>query len=199
MAESDYLIAGLGNPGEKYDNTRHNVGFMALDHFAASEKCQLSIGKYKGKYCRTRLYGQQSILLKPETFMNLSGQCVAQFVRFFKIPMTNILILHDDLDLNVGRVKAVSRGGAGGHNGIRSLIQHLGHTDFARIKIGIGRPPRNDQGHGAPVEHYVLSKLPSLELQEISTVFTRTDQAIQLFLTQGIDDCMNRINTKGRS
>jgi len=194
MSESDFLIAGLGNPGTKYEHTRHNIGFMTLDHFGSSVDCEPVLEKFDGKYCRQHLHGNQIVLVRPETFMNRSGQCVAGFVRFFKIPLSNILILHDDLDLTPGRVKVVARGGAGGHNGIRSLVQHLGSNDFARVKIGIGRPDRNDNGQGVPVEHYVLSRFSTEEEKGFDALFDKTDQAINLFLTEGIDACMNRIN-----
>ncbi len=197
MAPSDFLIAGLGNPGSKYEATRHNAGFMALDHFAASAGCALPKSKkYEGRYCRQRLYGQQVVLVKPDTYMNLSGRCVAAMIRFFKIPLNNILILHDDLDLPFGKIKVVAAGGAGGHNGIRSIIQHCGVRDFARVKIGIGRPPRESEGRGIPVECYVLAQFSREEAASLDPVFETTDQAIELFLTMGIDACMNRINGK---
>lgn len=157
VAESDFIIAGLGNPGPQYEGTRHNAGFMALDHFASSVGCLPASVKCEGRYCRQRLYGKSVILVKPETFMNRSGRSISCFARYFKVPLSNILILHDDLDLSPGRVKVVARGGAGGHNGIRSLVQHFAGSDFARVKIGIGRPERDDAGRGIPVERFVLS------------------------------------------
>ena len=196
MADSDYLIAGLGNPGDKYEDTRHNIGFMALDRFGSSVDCTPAKVKFDGIFSRQRLFDKQVVLVKPETFMNRSGQCVGGLVNFFKIPRSNILILHDDLDLSFARVKVVARGGAGGHNGIRSLIQHLGSQEFARVKIGIGRPPRNENGQGIPVESYVLSRFNREEEQKFDALFDITNQAVELFLTQGIDVCMNRINRK---
>jgi PTH1 family peptidyl-tRNA hydrolase len=194
MAESNYLIVGLGNPETQYEGTRHNVGFMALDHFALRMDCLSFNTKFEGKYCRKRLFGNPALLVKPMTYMNRSGRCVAAFVRFFKIPVTNILILHDDLDLSLGRVKVVARGGSGGHNGIRSLTRHLGSNDFARVKIGIGRPARDEQGRGVPVDRYVLSRFSLEETKIITGLFDKTDQAIELFLSNDIDTCMNKIN-----
>ncbi|HEB70563.1 MAG TPA: aminoacyl-tRNA hydrolase [Desulfobulbus sp.] len=197
MAQSDFLIAGLGNPGTKYKSTRHNAGFMALDHFAASAACGLPRSvKFEGRYLRQRLYGQQVLLVKPETYMNRSGQCIGAMIRFFKIPLSNVLILHDDLDLPFGKVKVVARGGAGGHNGIRSIIQQCGSDDFARVKIGIDRPPKAINGHGITVERYVLAQFSREEASSLDRVFATTDQAVELFLTSGIDTCMNRINGK---
>ncbi len=196
MAASDFIIAGLGNPGQKYEYTRHNAGFMAIDHFASAVDCLPVSMKCEGLYCRQGLYGKKVILAKPETFMNRSGRGISCLARYFKVPLTNILILHDDLDLSAGKVKVVARGGAGGHNGIRSLVQHLGSSDFSRVKIGIGRPERNDNGQGIPVERYVLSRFSDEESKGLHGVFEVTDQAIELFLTKGIDYCMNRINGK---
>ncbi len=197
MAQSDFLIVGLGNPGTKYEFTRHNAGFLALEHFASSGAYDPpKIVKFEGRYCRQRLYGQQVVLVEPDTFMNRSGKCVAAMIRFFKIPMNNVLILHDDLDLPFGKIKVVARGGAGGHNGIRSLIQHCGTTDFARVKIGIGRPPKVNDGRGIPVERYVLAKFSREESASLDRIFDITDRAVELFLSKGIDGCMNQINGK---
>ncbi|HHD62854.1 MAG TPA: aminoacyl-tRNA hydrolase [Desulfobulbaceae bacterium] len=194
MAESNYLIVGLGNPEPQYEGTRHNVGFLALDHFASRMDCLPLNTKFEGRYCRKRLFGRPAFLVKPMTYMNRSGRCVAAFVRFFKIPLSNILILHDDLDLSLGRVKIVARGGSGGHNGIRSLAQHLGNSNFARIKIGIGRPARDEKGRGVPVDRYVLARFTLEETKILSGLFGKTDQAIELFLSKDIDTCMNKIN-----
>lgn len=194
MAESNYLIVGLGNPETKYEGTRHNVGFMALDHFASTIDCRLSSRKFEGKYCKKQLFGKPVYLVRPITYMNRSGQCVAAFVRFFRIPVANLIILHDDLDLSLGRVKVVARGGSGGHNGIRSLSRHLCSSDFSRVKIGIGRPPRDEKGRGVPVDRYVLSRFTLDETKIISDLFDKTDQALNLFLSEGIDTCMNQIN-----
>lgn len=194
MAANDYLVVGLGNPGKKYETTRHNAGFMALDHFAAGANCPVRQAKFSGEFCRQRLFNQQVCLVKPMTYMNRSGNCVAAFVQFFKIPRENILVVHDDLDLPAGRVKVVAGGGAGGHNGVRSIIQALGTKNIARIKIGIGRPPRDENGHGIPVDHYVLAEFSSTEIETLTNLLPAVDEAITLFLQQGIDCCMNRIN-----
>jgi len=199
MSQLDFLVVGLGNPGTRYEKTRHNAGFMALEHFASSLGGGVDIGstKFEGLFCRVPRGEKRVVLLKPGTYMNLSGQCVVQFVRFFKIPLANVLILHDDLDKDFATVKAVARGGAGGHNGIRSLIQHLGTRDFARVKIGIGHPGRKNEGRGIPVERYVLTRFAPRELVELDSLFSLTDQAIELFLDEGIDACMNQINQHG--
>ncbi len=194
MAGNDYLIVGLGNPGKKYAGTRHNAGFIAIDHFATSSNCQDRQIKFAGEYCRQRLFNLQVSLVKPMTYMNKSGSCVAAFVRFFKIPLENILILHDDLDLPLGRVKVVAGGGAGGHNGVRSLIKELGTKEFARLKIGIDRPSRDANGHGIPVDRYVLAEFSHEDKEVFATLLPKIDEAITLFLQEGIDRCMNQTN-----
>lgn len=194
MAENDFLIVGLGNPGKKYAGSRHNSGFIAIEHFATSSNCQNTQIKFDGEYCRQRLFDLQVCLVRPMTYMNKSGTCVAAFVRFFKIPLENILIVHDDLDLPLGRVKVVAGGGAGGHNGVRSIIKDLGTKEFARLKIGISRPPRDENGHGIPVDRYVLADFSREEKEVLAILLPKIDEAITLFLQNGIDYCMNRIN-----
>lgn len=195
MAESDFLVAGLGNPGSKYRLTRHNIGFMAIDHFAETNGWVIDRFKFDGLYCRHRLAGNHVVLLKPETYMNRSGYCLAAFISFFKIPVANILIIHDDLDLAPGRVKVVARGGSGGHNGIRSISEQLGGSDFCRIKTGIGRPGVAGLSDAVSVESFVLAKLKDEEREGLADVFSLTDQAVELFLSGGIARCMNEINS----
>jgi PTH1 family peptidyl-tRNA hydrolase len=197
MNESPCLIAGLGNPGPKYELTRHNAGFLALDYFADQHDCPVQNEKWQGVHGSGHLAGQRILLVKPQTFMNRSGECVARFADFHRIDPTGILIIHDDLDLPPGRIKVSAGGGPGGHNGIRSLIRHLGTPEFARLKIGIGRPARNDQGQGIPVDRYVLSRFSDQELALFNDRLPLMDEAVELFITQGVDRCMNMIN--GRS
>ncbi len=194
MGADNYLIVGLGNPGSKYELTRHNAGFLAVDYFADQHETRLSMEKWQGVYCRDRFDGQRILLVKPQTFMNKSGDCVARFVDFYKIEIENILVLHDDLDLLPGKTKVVARGGAGGHNGIRSIINHLGTSDFARLKIGIGRPQRNEQGQGIPVDRYVLSVFNESDLTAFNDRLELIDEAVALFINRGVDKCMNQIN-----
>lgn len=194
MADSHYLIVGLGNPGAKYELTRHNAGFLALDNFADQHHCTVHHEKWHGLYCSERIEGRRVILLKPLTFMNKSGENVQRFVDFYQIPLKNILVIHDDLDLARGRIKVAAKGGAGGHNGIRSLMQHLGSPDFSRLKIGIGRPERDDQGRGVPVDRYVLNIFSDEELALFNDRLALVREAVILFLEQGVDKCMNMIN-----
>ncbi|MCI5114482.1 MAG: aminoacyl-tRNA hydrolase [Candidatus Electrothrix sp. AW5] len=194
MADSYHLIVGLGNPGTQYELTRHNAGFLAVDDYADQQNCSLDKEKWNGQYTSERINGQRVILLKPQTFMNKSGESVIRYVDFYQIPLENILIISDDLDLSQGKIKVTAKGGAGGHNGIRSLIQHLGTSTFARLKIGIGRPERDEQGRGVPVDRYVLNTFTDKELALFNDRLRLIHEAIDLFLEQGVDKCMNRIN-----
>jgi PTH1 family peptidyl-tRNA hydrolase len=194
MADSHSLIIGLGNPGAKYELTRHNAGFLALDYFADQHNCALNNEKWHGHFCSERIEGQRVILLKPQTFMNKSGESAIRFVDFHQIPLKNILVIHDDLDLPRGKIKVAAKGGAGGHNGIRSLIQHLGSPDFSRLKIGIGRPERDEKGRGIPVDRYVLGNFTDEELSHFNDRLALRHEAVSLFLQQSVDKCMNMIN-----
>jgi PTH1 family peptidyl-tRNA hydrolase len=194
MADLDWMIVGLGNPGATYQSTRHNAGFLALDRFAEKTGCCLENEKWQGQYCRTTFSGNSLLLIKPQTYMNRSGECVVRFRDFYKIALERILILHDDLDLPTDRIKIVTRGGAGGHNGIRSLINHFGSSDFARIKIGIGRPPLLENGQSFPVERYVLTNFSREERLRLHEKLELVNEAIELFVRQGAAVAMNRIN-----
>jgi PTH1 family peptidyl-tRNA hydrolase len=192
---SGYLIIGLGNPGAQYELTRHNAGFLALDYVADQRNWPLNAEKWQGICGSDRLGEHRVFLVKPQTFMNRSGECVARFADFHRIAPEQILVLHDDLDLPPGRIKVTAKGGAGGHNGIRSLMQHLGSPDFVRLKIGIGRPPRHEQGQGIPVDRYVLSAFSEEELGVFNSRLPLIQEAVELFIEQGAGRCMNRINS----
>lgn len=194
MADSRYLFIGLGNPGRDYHLTRHNIGFFFIDYFAAVQGWRVDTLKMQGLYCQGRADGVQVICLKPQTYMNRSGLCVRSFVEYFKIDLDRILVLHDDIDLDPGRIKMVGKGGAGGHNGIRSIAQHLGTQGFARMKIGIGRPPVNAEGQGQPVDQYVLAALTEAEMLLFQQRQAMVAEALALFVNEGISGCMNKIN-----
>ena len=197
MTDTNHLIVGLGNPGADYEKTRHNVGFCAIDAFARELGCSLTSEKWHGLFCRERFGTAPLLLLKPQTYMNRSGESVVRFCEYYKITPEHILVLHDDLDLPFGRIKVVARGGHGGHNGIRSIISHLGSSDFSRVKIGIGRPQTDDKGSSMPVDRFVLARFTAEEWRLISEQFILVNEAIRLFLEQGVTTAMNRIN--GRS
>ena len=194
MADRRFLLAGLGNPGREYRLTRHNIGFLFIDHLADSRGWRVDSLKMQGLHCQGRAWGGQIFLLKPQTYMNRSGECIRSFLDYFKIPYDHLLVLHDDIDLAAGRVRLVARGGAGGHNGVRSIIQHLGAQDFARMKIGIGRPQAELEEKGQPVDQFVLSRLSGDEQALFDQRQSLVAEASELFVREGIEVCMNRIN-----
>ncbi len=195
MPERDLiLIVGLGNPGSQYQYTRHNAGFLAIDYFAEKISLQIDSEKMQGMFCSTRIFGKKVLLLKPQTFMNRSGESVQAFMKYFHIDRENVLVIHDDLDLPVGKIKMVNGGGAGGHNGIRSLIRHLDSKDFGRLKIGIGHPRDYTEIAAMPVERYVLSRFPTDQWEVFQDNLERVAQGISRFVDSGINPAMCTVN-----
>lgn len=184
----DRLVIGLGNPGRKYAGNRHNVGFQCLDRLAAAWGLSFSRRKHKALLAEGEIAGRKVILAKPQTFMNLSGQAVERLVRFYRLPPENILVIYDDLDLPLGKIRLRPKGGAGGHKGMKSIIEHLGTQDFPRLRVGIGRP-----AHGDPVD-YVLSDFTLDQRIVMEEVYGRVIAAVELWLTEGIEAAMNRYN-----
>lgn len=185
------LIVGLGNPGAKYANTRHNVGWMALEAFAKKHGVTIEKSGFQGVYGEMRWgsSAEKVILLKPMTFMNLSGRSVAPAAHFYKIDPTEILVIFDDMDLDVGRLRMRIQGSAGGHNGMKSLIQELGTQEFPRLKIGIGRP-----APGWQVVDWVLAPFNADDTATVVASLPKAVEAIESFLTDGITKAMNRYN-----
>lgn len=182
------LIVGLGNPGKEYERTRHNAGFMALDQFASDMNVSISNSKFKGEYVKFKYHGEDIILLKPMTYMNNSGESVISLMNFFKIDVEDVLVVYDDLDMPTGKLRLRERGSAGGHNGIKSIIAHLGTQQFKRIRIGIDRHPR------IPVVDYVLGKFTSEETPFIEEGVKKASKAIQLFIEKDFKMSMNVYN-----
>jgi PTH1 family peptidyl-tRNA hydrolase len=186
-----YLIAGLGNTGLQYEGTRHNVGFMLLDYLARDNDLSFSESKWKALTAKTVLWDESVILLKPETYMNASGAAVAAAVQFYKMSVDDIIIIHDDLDMQFGRIKIVSGGGDGGHKGVRSCIEHLGTRDFSRVKIGIGRPLEP-----IPPDKYVLARFDKDEQETMEQKMPDLAAAVKKILQQGVAAAMNTVNQK---
>jgi PTH1 family peptidyl-tRNA hydrolase len=186
-----YLIVGLGNPGLQYIDTRHNIGFMLLDYLAKGSKVSFLESKWKALIAKTIIWDESVVFLKPQTYMNASGTAVAAVAQYYKMSNANILVIHDDLDLALGRIKIVSGGGAGGHKGVLSCIDHLGTRNFPRIKIGIGRPAAP-----IPPEKYVLSRFGSDEHEVITQKMEVAVEGIRIFVQQGISAVMNVLNQK---
>ena len=188
----DWLIVGLGNPGSKYWNTRHNVGFAAMDALAETLHTKVTRVKFQGMIGTAELAGKKLILLKPTTYMNLSGQSVAAAARFYKIPPTRILVMFDDISLEPGRLRIRKNGSAGGHNGIKSIISSLGSQDFPRVKIGVGAKPHPDYD----LADWVLSVFPCDEREAMAEVYSKAAKAAMAVVTEGCDAAMNRFNGK---
>src|SRR5436189_444800 len=184
----DLLVAGLGNPGRAYERTRHNAGWMVVDELAGRTDSSFR-SKFSGKLAEARLDELRLALLKPETFMNESGRSVGAAARYFKVPAELLLVVHDDVDLEPGRLQARVGGGLAGHNGLRSIAQALGTQDFLRLRIGVGRPGRGDQ---QPVADYVLSPFdPHVDVDEL---VARAADAVELLAAEGLPAAQQRFN-----
>jgi len=183
-----YLIVGLGNIGEEYANTRHNIGFTILNAFAEESKTFFSDRRY-GSVCEIKYKGRSFVLLKPSTFMNLSGQAVSRLLAYFKLTPKDLVVMHDDLDVPPWRLKLVERGGPGGHRGILDIIATLHTEEFLRVKLGIGRPPPR-----MPTEKYVLSPFPAEDVENVAVLIERAAQAVVTVLTEGLAVAQNRFH-----
>lgn len=184
-----YLIIGLGNPEEEYSKTRHNMGFNTINKLAQKYNIKITKTKYEGLYETGEIEGKKVILIKPQTYMNLSGNCVKQFVDFYKVEKENILVIYDDMDIEPGTIKIRKKGSAGGHNGMKSIIQMLGTEEFPRIRIGIGRPE-----HNGDEINYVIGTIPKEEIPKLEEGTEKAKEAIIEILKNGIDKAMNKFN-----
>ncbi|WP_100400542.1 aminoacyl-tRNA hydrolase [Bacillus sp. FJAT-44742] len=185
------LIVGLGNPGAKYKETRHNVGFEAIDIVAEKLSISLDQSKFKGVYGTGVQGGEKVFLLKPLTFMNLSGESVKPLLDYFSIKPEDVLVIYDDLDLEPGSLRLRQKGGHGGHNGMKSLINHLGTKDFKRIRIGVGRPEA-----GASITSHVLGKFPPEEKEAVKEAIEKSAEAAALWTKEDFASVMNEFNRK---
>lgn len=188
------LIVGLGNPGREHQDNRHNVGFHCLDRLAEKHGLAWNKKQHQAEWAQGRITGQKVILAKPQTYVNLSGEAVGALARFYKINPQNILVIYDDLDLPQGATRLRPDGGSGGHNGIKSIIQHLNTQDFPRLRVGIGRPP----GRMEPKD-YVLQDFDPDERAVMDEVYARVVSAVEVWMTCGIKEAMNRFNLTPRA
>jgi PTH1 family peptidyl-tRNA hydrolase len=187
--ETTYIIAGLGNPGNKYDNTRHNVGFDAVDLLAHLNDISISKVKFKALIGEGNIEGKRVILVKPQTFMNLSGESIREVLEWYKIPVGNIIIMFDDIDLELGKIRIRPKGSSGTHNGMRNILYQIQSDEFPRVRIGIGRPPE-----GWNLADYVLSKFIPGERSTINDSIKNTAEAVSTILKAGVDAAMNKFN-----
>ena len=185
-----WLIVGLGNPGREYEKTRHNAGFRAMDILAQKLGCKPDKLKYQGLYCQVNYQGKKLLLLKPQTFMNLSGRSVAPLASFFKVPAKNIIVMFDDISLPPGRLRIRADGSAGGHNGIKSIIAELGNQDFPRVKIGVGAKPHPD----FDLADWVLSAFTAQEEKALQPALERAADAALAIIDHGVPEAANRFN-----
>jgi len=185
------MIVGLGNPGPGYKDTRHNIGFKVLDLLCRGYGVRLDNRRFQSRNARIKADGNDIILLCPMTYMNLSGNAVRLCADYYKIDMGHILVVHDDLDLQAGRIKVSRGGGAGGHKGIKSIIDHLGGTEFPRVRIGIGRPRYNES-----TEDFVLSPFYSDQTEVIESAIQTAVQACRFVIMESVEYAMNRINKR---
>ncbi len=185
------IIVGLGNPGRKYERTRHNAGFIAVEKIARDLLAEITQRKYHALIEKTRIDSVETILVKPQTFMNDSGRSVGAIIRYTHVAVTDLIILHDELDLPLGAVRVKLGGGHGGHNGLRSIIEHLGSADFIRVRVGVGRPgPERDSAD------YVLSPVPAAEKEQFSQGVEKAADAARAIVLEGPERAMNTYNQK---
>ena len=189
-----WLIVGLGNPGKEYETTRHNAGFRALDILAGKLGCRVDKLKYQGLYGQTTYQGKKLLLLKPQTYMNLSGRSILQLSAYFSIPPQRIIVLFDDISLPPGRLRVRGEGSAGGHNGIKSIIQELGSQEFPRVKIGVGAKPHPD----FDLADWVLSHFTAQEDKALQPALERAAEAALAIIDHGIYETANRYNGSGK-
>ena len=188
-----HIVVGLGNPGGEYFHTRHNAGFLAIDYICQKYNARVNKIAHKGLVGEAMIGGKRVLLVKPQTFMNLSGECVRAVLDYYKISPDNLIIIYDDISLDVGRLRVRRDGSAGGHNGIKSILEHLGTKTFPRIKIGVGQKPHPDYD----LASWVLSEFKDNELKTLEGTFPTVCEGLEKILTASIDDAMQICNKKG--
>ena len=185
-----WLVVGLGNPGSKYENTRHNMGFLALDILAEKEKLTFNKLRFKAWTATAELGGEKVLLMKPQTYMNLSGESVGEAARFYKIPAEHVLVISDDISIGTGKLRIRPNGSAGGHNGLKSIIQHLGSDRFPRIKVGVGSPQHAEHD----IVDWVIGKPMGEDAKVLRQTLERAADAVSAVISQGPEKAMNKFN-----
>ncbi len=188
------IIAGLGNPGKQYDKTKHNVGFWVIDKLAKEYNIEVTKFKHKALIGEGNIAGKKVLLVKPQTYMNLSGESIREIIKFYKVPLEQFYVIYDDTSLPLSNVRIREKGSAGGHNGIKNIIAHLGTDIFLRIKVGIGEKP-----NGWDLADYVLAPFSKDEEPLILSGVDKAYHAVELLLTKGIKEAMNQTNQKNKS
>lgn len=186
----DFLVVGLGNPGLQYEKNRHNAGFMGIDKLAKDNGGEFNKHKFEAHLGEIRIADSRILLAKPQTYMNNSGSAVSQIVSFYKIDPENIIVLFDDISLDIGNIRIRRKGSAGGHNGIKDIIECLGREDIARIKIGVDKKPHPDYD----LKDFVLSNIPKEKWETFETALQNTSKAVEEIVKKGIDSAMNKFS-----
>ena len=186
----EYIIVGLGNPGIQYEGTRHNAGFITIEALEKKLGFSCDRHKFKAKVGNTVIGGKSCLVMKPETFMNLSGDAVSEAMDFYKIPLENVIVIFDDISLDVGHMRIRRKGSAGGHNGIKSIIAQCGGEDFPRIKLGVGKKPNP----AYDLAKWVLSKFGDEDMEKLGNAAEKACDALELMVQGKIDDAMNKYN-----
>lgn len=187
-----WLIVFLGNPGPKFQGTRHNAGFMAADAMAKDKGVAINKLRFKALTATVRLGNEQVLLMKPQTYMNLSGEAVAQAVRFYKIAPQHVIVISDEMSLPIGKLRIRVKGSAGGHNGLKNIIAHLGTEEFPRIRLGVGAPPHPDYD----VKDWVLSTFKNQDAADMADAAARAAKAAECYITEGAERAMNKFNVR---
>lgn len=187
-----WLVVFLGNPGLKYEGTRHNAGFMTADALAKARGLAINRSRFRALTAVCEMGGEKVLLMKPQTYMNLSGEAVAQAVRFYKIPPEHVLVVSDEMALPIGKLRIRTKGSAGGHNGLKSIIACLGTDQFPRIRLGVGTPPHPDYD----VADWVLSSFKNQDAEDMRAAAERAAEAVECYITKGPDRAMNLYNTR---
>jgi PTH1 family peptidyl-tRNA hydrolase len=182
------LIVGLGNPGKQYEKTRHNLGFMVIDYYANKKELKFK-SSMQGMYAELVVNGEKIILLKPQNYMNLSGDIVKRYFDYYNIKLDDLLIIYDDVDFEIGTFKIKRNGSSGGHNGIKDIINKLGTEYVSRIRIGVSK-------NNSELADYVLKKLPKADLETVSNLLPKISEAIDMFITEGLDPSMEKYNKR---
>ncbi len=185
-----YIVAGLGNPGPEYEKTRHNIGFLTVNALAADHGVRIDRLKFKALTANTVIAGEKCLLMKPQTFMNNSGEAIGEAARFFKVPPENIIVISDDISLEPGKIRIRRKGSAGGHNGLKSIIAHLGSDNFPRVKVGVGerKNPESD------LADFVLGTFSKEDIPLMNDAILNAVDAVELIVAGKTDEAMNRYN-----
>lgn len=187
-----WLVVFLGNPGPKYENTRHNAGFMAADAMAEKQNVRIDRSRFKALTATCRIGDEQVMLMKPQTFMNLSGEAVREAVNFYKIPADHVIVVSDEIALSIGKLRIRKKGSAGGHNGLKNIIANLGTDQFPRLRLGVGAPPHPE----FEMVDWVLSVFRGQDLEDMKAAAEKAADAVECYIREGGDRAMNKFNTK---